>query len=79
MECISVEADWIFEIFTRGNRETDVFLLDVRPYKFFKRQHIQQSFCVRRTADKDALAVRFLIRMSNWHFESFVGLLKVTV
>ena len=58
LECVAVDANWVFEIFTRGNRETEVFLLDIRPYKLFKRQHIQQSFCVRCTADKEALAVK---------------------
>eukprot|EP00210_Caulerpa_lentillifera_P000657 g634.t1 len=56
MECVSVDADWIFEVFTRGSRETAVFILDVRPYKFFKRKHIIHAYCIRVTADKTALA-----------------------
>ena len=80
LECVAVDAQWIFELFTRGNQETEVFLLDLRPYKFFKRQHIQQSFCIRLTADKEALAVRKMVtngveslKMCN------EGLLEVTV
>lgn len=57
MECVSVDADWIFEVFTRGSRETAVFILDVRPYKFFKRKHIIHAYCIRVTADKTILAV----------------------
>lgn len=57
MECVSVDADWIFEVFTRGSRETAVFILDVRPYKFFKRRHIIHAYCIRVTADKTILAV----------------------
>ncbi|KAG1657423.1 hypothetical protein FOA52_011793 [Chlamydomonas sp. UWO 241] len=51
----SCDADAIFMVFTACAHDVKTLILDVRPYKLFKREHVNQAFCVRVSADGKAL------------------------
>ncbi|GLC33296.1 hypothetical protein PLESTB_000349500 [Pleodorina starrii] len=56
MEAKSVDADFIFRIFTACQHDIPTILIDVRPHKDFKHNHIAGSFCVRLSSNGQVLA-----------------------
>ncbi len=56
MEAKSVDADFVFRIFTACPHDLPTLVLDVRPHKEFARLHVTQAFCVRVSANGQVLA-----------------------
>ncbi|EFJ44730.1 MAP kinase phosphatase 5 [Volvox carteri f. nagariensis] len=56
MEAKSVDADFIFRIFTVCQHDIPTIVIDVRPHKEFKHNHIAGAFCVRLSSNGQVLA-----------------------
>lgn len=61
MACGSVDSDFVFRLFTKGSDDPVTLILDLRPYKYFKRSHVSQAFCVRMSSNGKALMVLTII------------------
>jgi rhodanese-related sulfurtransferase len=55
VEAKSVDAEALLKVFTAGPNDPRVFLLDVRPLKQYKRGHLIHAYCVRLSANGEAL------------------------
>lgn len=58
MACGSVDSDFVFRLFTKCPDDPVTLVVDVRAYKYFKRCHVNQAFCVRLSANGEALMVK---------------------
>eukprot|EP00879_Flechtneria_rotunda_P027734 GHRR01029724.1.p1 GENE.GHRR01029724.1~~GHRR01029724.1.p1 ORF type:complete len:223 (+),score=59.61 GHRR01029724.1:1121-1789(+) len=56
MEARTVDADGIFKVFTACPNDPKTLILDVRPYKEFKKKHINQAYCIRVSTNGKVLA-----------------------
>lgn len=55
MEVQRASIEDVFKKYTRLSRERKCFVLDVRPYKDWKRRHLLLSYCVRLSSNGKAL------------------------
>ena len=56
MEVQRAHAEDVFRKFTRLERDKVCYIVDVRPYKEYKRHHILLSFCCRLSSNGQALS-----------------------
>lgn len=55
MEVQKASLDDVFKKYTRLSKERQCFVVDVRPYKDWKRRHLLLSYCVRLSSNGKAL------------------------
>ncbi|GIL44377.1 hypothetical protein Vafri_1861 [Volvox africanus] len=56
MDAKSVDADFIFRIFTACQHDIPTIIIDIRPHKEFKQNHVAGAFCVRLSSNGQVLA-----------------------
>jgi rhodanese-related sulfurtransferase len=55
MEVQRATAEDVFRKYTRLPKDKDCYIIDVRPYKEWKRHHLLLSYCVRLSSNGVAL------------------------
>lgn len=55
MEVQKCSIEDVFKTYTRLSKDRQCFVIDVRPYKDWKRRHLLLSFCVRLSSNGKAL------------------------
>lgn len=55
MDVQKASIEDVFKKYTRLSRERKCFVIDVRPYKDWKRRHLLLSYCIRLSANGKAL------------------------